>query len=171
MSLQNEIPRLAYIEAQILHRAAAAGALTESVRAVERDYNLAHGSLGNGVFLQSRVLTLLYCLVVVPKEVWASNAGHPVYTRVSSNWTVPDGAVTRRREDDKGPPTYDFVRHLRNAVSHARFSFHDGSFHFWDQRTNEQEPSFRATLTVKQIEKFLETVGAILANLGSLHTA
>lgn len=170
-SLRNEIPRLAYIEAQVLHRAAATGALSESVRAVENHYKLPNGSLGSGVFLESRVLTLLYCLVVVPKEIWASEAKHPVYKAIASTWTVPDKAVTLPREGDQGPPIYDFIHHLRNAVAHARFSFDGRSFHFWDQRQNEREPSFRASLTIENLQRLLETVGALLANLGSVSAA
>lgn len=62
-----QIPRFAYVEAQIIHRAAKSGRLDESARAVEQQYRLVHGSLGNGVFLESRIIQLLYCLVVVPK--------------------------------------------------------------------------------------------------------
>lgn len=57
--MNEKIPALAYIEAQILHRANTQGLLTPSVRSVEREYGLQEGSLGLGIFLETRVLTLL----------------------------------------------------------------------------------------------------------------
>ena len=167
----DKIPTLAFIEAQVIHQAVAKGALTDSVRAVETYYNLAEGSLGNGVFLESRMLTLLYCLVVVPKEVWASESEHPVYQAVSTKWRIPQGAVSNHRSGFPDRPTYQFIHHLRNAVAHARFSFRDQRFHFWDQRRHEHEPSFRASVSLSELQEFLEIVGAAFANLRSDSTA
>ena len=78
----------------MIHQAVARGALADSVRAVEKQYGQASGSLGDGVFLESRVVSLPYCLVVVPKQIWASKSEHPVYQAIANAWSVPKGAVS-----------------------------------------------------------------------------
>jgi hypothetical protein len=165
--LREKIPTLAFIEAQVIHQAVGCGALADSVRAVEKQYSLATGSLGDGVFLESRIMSLLYCLVVVPKEIWASNAEHPVYRAIAKAWSVPKETVSRHRRGFWDRPTYQFIHHLRNAVSHANFSFESGRFSFWDRRPNEERPFFQASIAVDELQKFLEIVGALLANLRS----
>ena len=166
-TLREKIPSLAYIEAQVVHQAVKRGALKDSVRAVETQYNFASGSLGDGVFLESRILSLLYCLVVVPREIWASSSEHPIYDMISKNWSVPFGAVIKPATVSDEKATYHFIRHLRNAVAHARFTFGGQRFHFWDQRPKEDMPSFRATISIYDLQLLLEVVGSAFANLRS----
>ena len=168
-NLRDEIPRLAFIEAQVIHQAVPRGALAESVRAVETQYGQASGSLGDGVFLESRVVTLLYCLVVIPKQIWAFKKEHPVYQAIAKTWSVPEWAVSlhRNKEEFQKQPAYHFIHHIRNAVAHVNFSFEGPQFVFWDLRPNETKPSFRASIATHELLKFLEIVGALLANLKS----
>jgi hypothetical protein len=163
---RDKIPKFAFVEAQVIHRAVRANALERSVREVESDYGLRPGSLGHGVFLECRVVSLLYCLILVPKEVWARGSGHELYERISNQWTIDPGMISQHRPDFWESPTYHFIHHLRNALAHARFDFTNWRFDFWDQLPSEKSPSFRASLQLDDLQSFLEIVGALLANLG-----
>jgi len=152
---------IAIVEAKILHRAAQSGALKDSVAQVENEYGAPAGSLGCGVLMQTRIACLLYCLILVPKEVWSLDKNSPVYKKIK--WS-PDSCVTVTK-DDYGSyaddPVYYFVRHLRNAVAHVRFSFDDDTFTFGDKRGALE---FEAKMKTVELYKFLEDVGILFAS-------
>jgi len=161
--MNEKIPALAYIEAQIIHRASAQGVLAPSVRSVEAEYGLPRGSLGTGVFLETRILSLLYSLIVVPKEFWGLGNNHPVYEQIEETWSLESVQVIIDKSHWERP-IYRFVHHLRNAMAHANFEFKSGNFEFWDQYKNEPE-TYRAKLSSEVMQRFLEVVGSLLANL------
>ena len=88
--MENDIPALAYIEAQILGRAVASGSIGCHVTATEDEYGLARGSLGKGVFWETRVLSLLYTLILFPKEHWKMGPNDPVYAEIAENEALKD---------------------------------------------------------------------------------
>ena len=161
--MNEKIPRIAYIEAQILHRASAQGLLAPSVRSVEAEYGLQPGSLGSGVFLETRILSLLYLLIVVPKEFWSLSENHPIYGQIKESWSLETVGIIEDRSHWQ-ESIYKFVHHLRNAMAHANFEFKSGNFEFWDQYKNKPE-TYRAVLSVPVMQHFLEVVGSLLANL------
>lgn len=161
--MNKKIPKEAYIEAQILHRASAKGLLAPIVRSVETEYGLQLGSLGSGVFLETRTLSLLYLLIVVPKEFGNLNNNHQIYDKINKSWSIEMVSITVSNSHWQDP-IYRFIHHLRNAVAHANFEFKSGVFEFWDQNRNNLE-TYRATLSTGAMEQFLETVGSLLANL------
>lgn len=167
--MNEKIPGIAYIEAQILHRASAQRLLAPAVRSVEAEYGLQPGSLGNGVFLETRILSLLYLLIVVPKEFWNLSQNHPIYGRIKESWSPERVTVVEDRSSWQ-EPTYRFVHHLRNAIAHANFEFKSGKFEFWDQPKNKPE-TYRAILPTTEMQQFLEVVGSLLANLKNEGTA
>ncbi len=161
--MNEKIPAIAYIEAQILHRANAQGALAPSARSVETEYGLQQGSLGSGVFQETRILSLLYSLIVVPKEFWNLNKNHPVYVQIKESWSLETvNIITDQGQWEE--PIYGFVHHLRNAIAHANFEFKSGNFEFWNQHNNNPE-TYRAKLSMQAIQHFLEVAGSLLANL------
>lgn len=161
--MNEEIPAIAYIEAQILHRASAQGLLTPAVRAVETEYGLKQGSLGSGIFLETRILSLLYSLIVVPKEFWGLSHNHPIYNQIEKRWSVEDIEIIVNKSRWE-QPTYRFIHHLRNAIAHANFEFKSGNFVFWDQYKKNPE-TYRAKLSTEKMQRFLEVVGSLLANI------
>lgn len=118
--MNEKIPGIAYIEAQILHRASAQSLLAPAVRYIEAEYGLQQGSLGSGVFLETRIISLLYSLIVVPKEFWKLSKNHPVYTRIKESWS-PESVNIIVDKSHWEEPIYRFVHHLRNAMAHANF--------------------------------------------------
>ena len=66
--MTKDTPALAYIEHQILALATRSGSSRAAARDVEAAYGLSAEFLGTGIFKAARVLALLYCLVLGPKE-------------------------------------------------------------------------------------------------------
>lgn len=160
--MDKNIPRLAYIEAQILHRAARLGMLNSTARLVELDYKIPASTLGNGIFFQTRTLSLLYLLVVLPKEYWALKEQALIYGKIEKLWSINNAKIVIDFNDFKNP-IYSFIHHLRNAVVHAHFEFIDNNFVFWNERN--KKITYRAEVSFSTIESFLEVVGSLLANL------
>lgn len=163
MSNQN-IPKFAYVEAQIVQRAAKNGALVPYVRLAEVEHGMKKGSLERGIYFQTRVLSLLYLLIVVPKETWGLDETHPIYAQIESEWSLSDVRIIIDQSSWQNP-VYRFIHHLRNSVAHANFEFAKNlTFEFWDRNSNGVV-KYRAAVSGAGLERFLEVVGARLANL------
>jgi len=161
---RSEIPTWAFINAQIVQDAHRSGALAQSIRRVEEGYQLPPGSLTpiNSAY----AVSLLYCLVVVPKELWLRDGPPPELAALDQSSVLSLVTVTQRSRQFDAAPFYGLLRHLRNALSHVRFEIaDDGEFSFWDQPTATSPPNFRATMSQSALERFLSTVGPALANL------
>jgi hypothetical protein len=161
-----DIPRLAYIEAQIVNRAARAGALLPFAREVEQQYKAEPGTLGIGIFIETRVLGLLYALVLVPRELWELKSNHGIYSRLEDQFSL-DGLNVSLNLKPSASALQDFVYHLRNSLAHARFEFIDGRFEFWDWDPKKKVETYRASIQTERLISFLEVVGSQLANYGS----
>jgi hypothetical protein len=85
LQMNEKISAVSYIEAQILHRAGAQGLLLPAVRSVEAEYSLQPCSLGSRAFLETRILSLLYSLTVVPKEFWSLDQNHQIYGQIGKS--------------------------------------------------------------------------------------
>jgi hypothetical protein len=159
--MDKNIPRFAYIEAQILHRAARLGSLNFTARLVEVEYKIPPGTLGNGIFFQTRTLSLLYLLIVLPKEYWVLKEAAPIYSKIEKSWSINNVKIVIDINDFKNP-VYAFIHHLRNAVAHAHFEFVDNTFVFWNQRN--KQTTYKAEVSFSAMESFLEVVGSLMAN-------
>ena len=161
---RQEIPSWAFINAQIAQQAVHSGDLARSVRSVETHYGLSAGSLRfiNPAYLVS----LLYCLVVVPKEVWLLSENHSVYDKIDKEWLVALFTIELSDDGFARHPVYYLIHRLRNAVAHANFSIEDdGRFAFWDRKNEKSAPYFRASISVDCMQELVSKVGALLANL------
>jgi hypothetical protein len=156
--VNKDIPALAYIEQQVMGRAAAKGSLQSHVRMLEDKYGLA---LGSGLFWETRVLSLLYMLILFPKEYWKMDQNDPVYREIEQLW--PLSRVTVLIQDQKyGNTIHGFIHRLRNALAHANLAFHKNAIEIWDSRKGQDV--YRACMSRNETERFLETVGSIMAN-------
>ncbi len=160
---RQEIPTWAFLNALIAQQAVQTGDLARSVRSVEIHYGLAPGSLR--FINEAYVVSLLYCLIVVPKEVWLLSENHSVYEKIDKDWLV--GLFDVEHFDDRFAkhPVYHLIHHLRNAVAHANFSLEDERFAFWDQKGRTSAPYFGASISIHCLQDFLSKVGTMLANL------
>jgi hypothetical protein len=112
------------------------------------------------------MVSLLYCLIVVPKEVWLLGENHMVYDKIDKDWML---ALFKVEKDERGHlakhPVYYLIHHLRNAMAHANFSIEDDrSLRFWD-KTKGKLPYFTATISKESLMEFVSKVGSLFANL------
>jgi len=162
---RHDIPMAAFISAQIVQQAAHTGDFALCVRSVERQHQLSPGDLGEGLLI-SHVPSLLYCLIVVPKEIWILSENDAVYANIDKDWLLALFTVELSEESFAKHPVYYLIHHLRNAVAHVNFSIaEDLRFTFWDQRNKTSAPYFRASASIDSLQQFLSKIGAILANL------
>ncbi|MCI5157418.1 MAG: hypothetical protein D3906_03080 [Candidatus Electrothrix sp. AUS1_2] len=164
---RKDIPSWAFINAQIAQEAIRSGDLARSIRSIEDHYGLPPESFS---FINpAYVLSLLYCLIVVPKEIWPIRKDHPVYSEIAKDCLMRDlFKVELSYEQFERHQVYHLIHHLRNAIAHANFSIQDnGRFVFWDQKRKTSAPYFRASLSKDNLEVFISKIGARLANLRS----
>jgi hypothetical protein len=166
---RSEVPTWAYINAQILQEARATGILVPAIARGENSYGLAPGSLNleNSAFR----LSLLYCLIVVPKELWLNSATLPAsLAMVESQPILGLFSVEVKPPEFDGNPLQILLRRLRNSISHVRFSIGDDNrLAFWDQRNDNAPVNFRASISLPDLMRFLSTIGPALANLRHVH--
>lgn len=155
-------------ERAILQEAFRSGDLVKATRHVEKSYNLRPDSLP--VINLAYVVSLLYCLVVVPKELWATDKLPVALSNIDANWLLGLVSITLKSPNFDHDPVNRFFRHLRNAIAHVRFEVNDlGDFSFWDQKNENATPNFRASFSQPALELFLSKVGPELANLHFQH--
>ncbi|MDE0047244.1 MAG: hypothetical protein OXP28_01425 [Gammaproteobacteria bacterium] len=160
--MSRDIAAMAFIEQQVLGLAAHDGSLENSARRVESQYGLPPGSLGTGLIWQTRSLSLLYTLVLFPKEYWELDQGDPIFREIDQRWSV--NTVRVITPDKKfGNTVFGFVHRLRNALAHARIAFSGDDIEIWD--TWKGREAYRARISREEAERFLAIVGSTLANL------
>ena len=156
-----DIPAMAFIEQQILGRANTSGSLRRHAESVEAHYDLERGLLGSGLFWQTRVLSLMYMFIVYPKEYWKMEQNDPIFLEIERRWSLR-GVSVLTPDEEYGNSVYGFVHRLRNAVSHAKISFHGKNLEIWDSW--QERDVYRAIVAEAEIERFLEVVGEMMAN-------
>jgi hypothetical protein len=109
-----------------------------------------------GVDNQGCLLMCLYSLLVIPKQLLESK-----YPR---EFLKINGKIARYSTSTistyKGEPPYDYVRHIRNAVSHARVVFNPGqTVEFQDERGPGEK--FAVTMPLTALPRLLEDLQAI----------
>jgi hypothetical protein len=165
---RSEVPVWAWLTAQIIQEAFRSGELNRATRKIEKSYKLLPNSLR--VVNLSYLVSLLYCAIVVPKELWATDKLPIALVKIDANWLLSLISITVKSANFDQDPVNRFFRHLRNAVAHVRFEVNDqGDFTFWDQQDKNSPESFRATFSQSSLEEFLSKVAPALANLHFQH--
>lgn len=171
MNLRHEIPARAFINAQIIREARNTPDFQKSIQKVisSPQYN-AQGLDGYQYENPAYVASLLYCLIVVPKELWANPiSDDSLYAQIEEH--CPKDlfhTIIAASENKKGlSPTRLVIYHLRNAVAHARYSVDSNMrFIFWDQKSESSPIYWKAEIASDKLMIFLSKVGTILANEG-----
>lgn len=164
---RDDVPAWAYINAQIIQEAETTGALATAIASVERRHGFPPHtlSLRNSAF----VLSLLYCMLVIPEHLWARDALPPELASLDPQPILDLFSITLKPQRFDEKPLYWLLRRLRNSVAHARFAIYDsGEITFWDQKNNNTPKDFEAAVSPDSLGRFLSTVGVALANLRSL---
>ncbi|WP_141134342.1 hypothetical protein [Jannaschia aquimarina] len=120
----------------------------ETVRNIESKSGLPNGCAQNCQFRQTRILSLLYCIFVFPKELWLDKAiQRRVYNEVFSDWDPGS---------EYGKPQY-VVTLLRNSIAHGKIRLEETNVIFFDKN---KEPM---KIPVDQVMKLISSVGAAIA--------
>ena len=144
------IPTAAFIEYFVLEEALDRDVSIKKASAtVVPKYGLKY----SGPFLhrQTRLLGMLYTLLVFPRERWRRDG-------------LMEIVVERARADiglsdtNKKLLTGDLLRSIRNAVSHARIDFSDETITFRDGR-NEAALDFEVTLAMSEAVNLVLALG------------
>jgi hypothetical protein len=161
---RDEIPQRAFINAQILQRAVASGEMRCSADAICESYSLhSYSPLDH-----AHAAGLLYCLVVVPRELWWSS---DLLTRLEAHNPLALFSIKSPSTQAQPHTVEALIRHLRNSVAHADFSVAgDGTFTFRDGRSPDKNKHFLAEITLPSLTEFLSIVGAEMANAGNRPT-
>lgn len=103
---------------------------------------------------------MLYCLVVVPKELWLQPQNHQVYNILQQNSVVELFEIINKDKRFDQDPTYYLIHHLRNSVAHASFRVNQSQdFVFTDSRNKNGPVDWEARITNKNLFVFLSKIG------------
>ncbi len=146
----NFVPTAAVIEYFVLERALSRN---ETIAKASANVVPSFGILPNGPFLhrETRLLGMLYTLLVFPSEAWRRQGLFEV--------------VVERAKTDKDLLSKNFevvsvstLRSIRNAVSHAKITFEDGKIRFEDSK-GYALPHFSLTLTIEEAVNLVLVLG------------
>ena len=149
---RKNIPALAYMNAQVLQQAE----LSKCIESIENKYDIPKGSFN--IINSAYIVSLLYCLIVVPKELF-------VKEKIVSNISQSESKILgyfrniEKCHDFDSNPIFHLIRHIRNSLAHVKFSIDDnGAFTFTDGE-------FNAVIDMNGLQGLLSSLGADLANL------
>ena len=161
-NLTQEIPQRAFINAQIVQEAIKTPGFQKAIKKFERHYSLGKYEFINPAY----VVSLLYCLLVVPRELWVKDENHQIYTKLSKSGFVDLFTIEYKENGFNNAPEYNLLRSLRNSISHARFEVdHENNFIFWDKRSENTKPHIKVSISISNLERCLSVFGSMLANL------
>lgn len=108
----------------------------------------------------SLAMSLLYCLVVVPREFLDLPENHQVYRDFDAQQVTKCFSVIEPAMD-----SYLFLRCLRNSVAHALFSITESKGEACYEFHTEQKPLLKqAVIGHSELIRFLSIVGQRLSN-------
>jgi hypothetical protein len=166
---RSDVPMWAWLNGQIIQEAFAAGELAPAIARVEKQYAVSPGTFS--VENVGYLLSLLYCLIVVPKQLWLQTSLPPELASLDPQPILDLFRITQGSQNFDTNPLYRLLRHLRNSIAHVRFSIDDSNrLMFWDQYSDNHSIEFKASISLSDLMKFLSRIGPLLANLRNAPT-
>lgn len=159
--MRDEIPQRAFINAQIMQKVHDDPNFQRAVASVAEGYGIGEYQFMNPAYVAS----LLYCLLVVPRELFVSPQDKLFDEKLPAEEMT---AFFDIEVDTEGvaSTSSQFLRRLRNSIAHARFSVdHAMNFQFIDASRGASQDEFRVTASSSQLMRFISRIGAFLANL------
>jgi hypothetical protein len=157
---RNEIPLRALLNAAIIDRAVETAEFEECVRTVLK---LA-GSMGSYQFKNPAFIAgFLYCVIVVPKEIWLSSEDNPIYQKLHDEKVVDLFEIKLKDPEYDTKPTYFLIHRLRNAIAHANFEIDQSqAFTFKDRKRKGDPPFWVAWVSNANLFRFLNSLAHVL---------
>lgn len=163
--LRWEIPPRSYMNAQLLSLVEGGATLADAKKVLfsQPQYAASFDDMDIAKYRphdHSLIASLLYCTIVVPREILNLPQNHDVYRRFDTANIASRFTSLRPAMD-----SYTLIRCLRNSVAHALFSVtqEHGEFiyRFWTERNPKLD---EATINHRELLAFIETVGSPLVN-------
>jgi hypothetical protein len=106
---------------------------------------------------QGTVILLMYGLLVIPKEIWETTA-------TNFKFKTRNKFLIKILPTNNGIDTLDFLRLLRNSLSHANFSIDtkNKKLNFWNNYNGTK--NFEVEIRYSDLGKFLTEVGKYYIN-------
>jgi hypothetical protein len=99
----------------------------------------------------------LYLLFVFPHEIWkGTKAGSSVLKALQNDARLD--AISQGK-------VYDFLRHIRNAVAHARVEVTAAGQTTFVDKSKDGKENFRRTLSLEEVQQLLLVVGSAFGEL------
>ena len=145
-----QIPTAAFIEHFVIDAALKEGcSLQKASKKISRDFGVSEELVFP--LNETRLLGLLYCLLVFPREIWKRDELLDVVlerVKTSSDLLL----------SNKENASAQIIRGIRNAVAHARVSFDNQTVIFQDQR-GDAPPHFDLRLSFEEALNLLLVLG------------
>jgi len=158
--MREEIPKWAWYNGMFLFKFA------ESLENQDRQdirgfYDSFRGEYLNGIDFplknQGVSISLLYMLLVVPREMWENQRNQGTQFQFNSRNIF-------EFEVGHGYEAWDFIRCMRNSVAHANFDMNqEGLYAFWNERENG-EINFKVKVTHSNLFRFITEIGQYYIN-------
>jgi len=145
-----QIPTAAFIEHFVVDEALKQGcSLHQASKKICKNFGVSEAFLFP--MKETRLLSLLYCLLIFPREIWKrDNLLDVVLERATADAELL--ASNKRNLSAK------IIRGIRNAAAHARISFHDQTVTFQDQR-GDAPPHFELSMSYKEALNLMLVLG------------
>lgn len=166
--LADEIPQRAFINAEIFQLALKTGALDSATSQISKKYSIPEYSVENPAY----IVSLLYCLVVFPKELWKYEINDELTNSINSfgdeiinlfqiqTWNNRPINCTLYGE------RCSFLNKIRNSISHANI-YVDAYMNFTFFDKDKYGKNFECTSDCSSVMEFISKIGSVLANIRS----
>ncbi len=159
MNSSDTIPFIAYLNYVFIDKLAQNDVFKSGETEIAKQFGISGYFYNN----EAETISRLYCLLVVPKEVWGSNQKYAeLLGTIDESNTLNLFSFVRRRKNDL---KYT-LRSLRNAISHAHFISEENGFTFWDVDTKEVE-HFRVFISHQNLNSLIADIGIKFAQLSA----
>jgi len=107
---------------------------------------------------QGMVLTLMYGLLVVPKEMWGTE-------KLDKNFKFETKKELKITQPNHPISNSEIIKYMRNSVSHANFEIYSGlnQYVFWNKNKDGQR-NFECIVSHESLGKFLTEIGKFYIN-------
>ena len=165
MSNRNyDIPGLALINHEILVEARRLGHLEEATTNILGKPNYAALKEFN-IFNQAQTMSLLYCVLLVPKELWMDSQDAPIYDEIRAYEPERLFTIEKSSKEHRKDPAYWLIRNMRNALAHINYEYETNAeltYMFWN--VHKGDKNWEVKISSPNLEIFVNSVGSLLAN-------
>jgi hypothetical protein len=164
--MRNEIPKWGWFNGLFLFEYEDALENNKDITIGEFYNNFRNNHLNNKEFPlknQGIAISSLYMLLVFPREIWEreQNEGTQFQFNTKSLFEFENG---------NNLSNWDFIRLMRNSISHANFDMKsDGEYIFWNRKDND-DINFKVKILHSNLFKFITEIGKYYLNkVGAQH--